>query len=174
MHLPSHLAISWLIGARLDSRRDRVLVAWAGVAPDLDALAALWGEEAYGRWHHVLSHGIVAALLCAGLISFFSHRKLPVFFLALCSFHMHLVCDLLGSGTVWPIVYGFPISSYEFFTPYGWPLASWQNVSITFICFLMIGRIAISKGATFAECFLPLSWDKKIVEALRNRFGPKP
>jgi inner membrane protein len=174
MHLPSHLAISWLIGAKLSTRRDRVLVAWAGVAPDLDALSALWGEEAYGRWHHVLSHGAVSAVLLCGLCSLRAHQKLQVFLLSLVSFHMHLVCDLLGSGTVWPIVYLYPLSSHEFFTPYGWPLASWQNVTITAFAFLLIGRVALKRSATFAECFLPLSWDEKIVKTLQHRFGSKP
>jgi inner membrane protein len=171
MHLPSHLALSWLVGHRLPRRRDRVLVAWAGVYPDLDALTALGGIDLYGQWHHVLTHGAVACAALATLVAVWT-RDARVVALAVVAFHLHLVCDLLGSGQAWPIVYLYPLSGYEYFTPYGWPLASWQNVSITAAALLAIGAVAVRRGVSFAEAFLPGRAADAVVEALRQRFGP--
>lgn len=67
MHVPTHLAISWLIGHSLVERRDRRLVAWSGVAPDLDALSLLAGPAAYSQYHHVLTHGLLAAFVGTAL-----------------------------------------------------------------------------------------------------------
>jgi hypothetical protein len=58
MHPSSHLIVSWLVGQHLAERRDRLLVAYAGAAPDLDGLSLLAGVDAYGQWHHVLTHGL--------------------------------------------------------------------------------------------------------------------
>jgi inner membrane protein len=173
MHLPSHLALSWLLASKLKKRSDRVLVAWAGVLPDLDALAALFGEAAYGRWHHVLTHGVFSATVVAVACAYFAAQKRAVLALSFLAFHLHLICDLLGSGRVWPIVYFYPFSEYEYFSPFGWALASWQNVSITAAAFLAIGWVGVTRGHTFAEAFMPVAWDKKVVEALRQRFGKK-
>jgi len=49
----------------LQELRDRRLVAWAGVAADLDGLSILASPDVYGRWHHVLTHGLFAGLLIA-------------------------------------------------------------------------------------------------------------
>lgn len=61
MHPSSHLIVSWLVGQRLEERRDRLLVAYAGVAPDLDGLSLLAGVDAYGQCHHVLTYGVMGA-----------------------------------------------------------------------------------------------------------------
>ena len=50
MHPSSHLIVSWLVGQHLSERRDHLLVAYAGVAPDLDGLSLLGGVDAYGQW----------------------------------------------------------------------------------------------------------------------------
>ena len=127
MQVPIHLAISWLIGHRLPERRDRRLVTWSGVVPDLDALSLLGGAGAYSEYHHVLTHGVVAAVVVTALSTAFARQRGKVLLLSLLAFHVHLICDLLGSGRDWPIVYFYPFSRHEYFTPYGWPLASPQN-----------------------------------------------
>lgn len=171
MHLPSHLAISWLVGCRLEHRRDRVLVAWAGVAPDLDALTALGGLEFYGRWHHVLTHGLFAALGFAVLIGALGIDKPKVGLLSLVTFHLHLICDLVGSGKAWGIAYLYPITAKELVSPIRWELASWQNVSITAVVLGVIGWVGVTKGRTFAEAWLPQRAELAVVGALRQRFG---
>lgn len=174
MHLPTHLALSWLLGHRLEARRDRVLVAWAGVAPDLDALSALAGIEAYGRWHHVVAHGLVAALVISAVVAACSIQRRQAAVAALLAVHLHLVCDLLGSGRAWSVTYLFPFDAHETFSPYGWPLASWQNVTVTVAALAVIGVIGVRRRRTFAEAFLPARAADAVSEALVQRFGPKP
>ncbi len=171
MHVPTHLALSWLIGHRLRERRDRRLVAWAGIMPDLDALTLLAGPEAFRRYHHILTHGIVTGVIVTVLFTVLARERWKVAGLAFLTFHFHLFCDLLGAGRDWPIVYLYPFSRFEYFTPYGWPLASWQNVTITLVALVAIAWIGIKRGYSFAETFLPASADRTVVEILRRRFG---
>lgn len=119
MHAPVHLALSWLTGHALAERRDRRLVAWSGVVPDLDALSLLGGIAAYSQYHHVLAHGVMAAVAGTAIWTALARRRLQVLVGSLAAFHLHLVCDLLGSGRDGAIVYWFPFSRREFMTPYG-------------------------------------------------------
>ena len=170
MHIPSHLAISWLIAHQLPERRDRCLVAWSGVAPDLDALSLLWGVGAYSEYHHVLTHGVVAAVIGTAIWTAQARQRRKVLVLSLIAFHVHLICDLLGSGRDWPIVYLFPFTRHEFMTPYGWPLASPQNGIVWLAAVAAIVWIGIKHGRTAAETFLPAKVDLAIVETLRKLF----
>jgi membrane-bound metal-dependent hydrolase YbcI (DUF457 family) len=170
MHLPTHLAISWLIGQSLSERRDRRLVTWAGVVPDLDALSLLAGASAFSRFHHSVTHGIVAATVVTVACAAFARSRLRTAAFALVAFHVHLLCDLLGSGVDWSIAYFWPFSSREFVTPYGWPLASWQNALITVVALFCIGWIGVTRGRTFTETFLPAKADQAVVAVLRRRF----
>ena len=170
MHPPVHLAISWLIGHKLAERHDRRLVAWSGVAPDLDGLTIFFGASAYSEYHHVVTHGVVAAIVGTAIWTALARDRRKVFWLSLAAYHVHLVCDLLGSGRDWPIVYWFPFSRREFLTPYGWPLASPQNGIAWLAAMAAIIWIGIKYGRTFAETFLPARADAAIVKALRNTF----
>lgn len=172
MHVPTHLAISWLVGHRLRERRDRRLVAWAGVVPDLDALSLLAGAQSFSKYHHNITHGIVGAVVTTILFTAFARDKLKVALLALATYHLHLVCDLIGAGRDWPIVYLAPFNNYEYFSPYGWPLASWQNATITVVALALIAWIGITRGYTFVETFAPARADAAVVEVLRRRFAP--
>ncbi len=171
MHVHTHLVLSWLIGHRLRERRDRRLVAWAGVAPDLDLLSFLAGPEGYRRYHHVLTHGLLTGVIVTVLFTVAARERWKVAVLAFLAFHFHLVCDLLGAGRDWPIVYLYPFSRYEYFTPYGWPLASWQNATITVAALVAIAWIGIRRGYTFVETLIPAKADSAVVEVLRRRFG---
>ena len=146
-------------------------MAWAGVLPDLDALTVVKGFDDYSYYHHVLTHGIVAALAITALATAAARERWRVLALSLIAIHFHLVCDLLGSGADWPIVYGFPFSRHEYFTPYGWPLASWQNLVIGLAALGAVGWIGLKCGYTFAETFLPAKADAAIVEVLRRWSG---
>lgn len=163
--------ISWLIGSSLPERRDRRLVAWAGVAPDLDGLTVLAGIESYGRWHHLLTHGLVTAIVVTALWASLARDRLKVAGLALLTFHIHLVCDLLGSGVQWPLTYFWPFSAYQLFTPFGWELDSWQNWVVAVMALLACARIGVVYGRTFGETFLPAKLDALVAETLRRRFG---
>ncbi len=171
MHLPSHLVLSWLVGHRLPERGDRLLIAWAGIAPDLDGLTLVFGEVAYGRWHHTLTHGLVAALAVTAIAGYLARQRLATALLALAAFHLHLVCDLLGSGPQWGFLYLYPFSELEISFRSGWTLVSWQNVAITALGLGACFYTALRHGRTFAEAWLPRRVDAAVVEALRRRFG---
>jgi inner membrane protein len=173
MQVPIHLAISWLVGHRLPERRDRRLVTWAGVAPDLDAVSLLFGAGAYSEYHHVLTHGIVAAVVGTAIWTACAKQRLKVLALSLAAFHLHLVCDLLGSGRDWAIVYFWPFSRKEYLTPYGWPLASPQNALVWLAAMALTIWVALRLGRTFAEAFLPARADAAVVAVLRRWFSRK-
>jgi hypothetical protein len=146
-------------------------VAWAGVAPDLDGVSAVFGADVYGRYHHVLTHGIVAALAVSVLVAFLARQRLKTALFAFVAFHVHLGCDLLGSGTGWSLTYLFPFSRWDLYTPYGWQLASWQNAVITLAALLFCCYVGVRYGYTVAEAILPKAWDLAVVRALRQRFA---
>lgn len=171
MHIPTHLMLSWVVGHRLEARRDRRLVAWAGVASDLDGLTILAGMDAYGRWHHVLTHGLLAGVVISLLCSRWAKDRVKVWWLALTAFHLHLVCDLFGSGADWPIQYFWPISSAFYGNPYGWELDAWQNWIAALGLMLICGHLAIRSGHSVAETVLPAVGDQAVVAALRQRFA---
>ncbi len=179
MHAPIHLAISWLVGHRLPERRDRRLVTWAGVVPDLDGVSLLFGVEAYSKYHHTVSHGLIAAVVVAGTFGFLSGDRWKTMLLSLAAFHIHLICDLVGSGAQgepWPIVYLWPFSSRDIFFTHGWDLASPQNAVVWLVCIALTIRIALTRGRTFAEAFLPAKADAAVVATLRKiakRFRPQ-
>ena len=171
MQVPIHLAISWMIGHRLPERRDRRLVTWSGVAPDLDALSLMGGAGAYSEYHHILTHGVVAAVVGTIIWTACARQRRKVFVLSLLAFHVHLLCDWLGSGRDWPILYFYPFSWHEYFTPYGWPLASPQNAVIWLMAVALAIWIGIRQGRTFGEAFLPARGDAAVVKALRDLAG---
>lgn len=170
MHAPVHLALSWLTGHALAERRDRRLVAWSGVVADLDALSLLGGVAAYSQYHHVLTHGVVAAVVGTAIWTAFARQRLRVLIGSLAAFHLHLICDLLGSGRDWPIVYWFPFSRREFMTPYGWPLASPQNGLVWLAAVGLTIYLGVKRGRTFGETFLPARADAAVAAILRKLF----
>src|SRR5438132_1297494 len=119
----THFLASWIIAAKTtDNPRDARLVTLAGVIPDVDGLGlvgdiALGHKEMYlyQQYHHVLTHGLPAALAFSVLFACFGKSRWRVFFLSLLTFHLHLLCDLAGSrgptpDDLWPIFYFGPIS----------------------------------------------------------------
>jgi hypothetical protein len=165
-----HAELAWLGAQKLDTRRDRWLVVLGGVLPDLDGLTILAGEDLYGQWHHVLTHGFVSALVISGVLAAFAKRRLAVFGLALAAFHLHLLCDLLGSGPGWPLFYFWPFSREQWFWSGQWDLASWQNSLIGLGATLAVLACAKPFGRTMVELF-SLKADAQVVAAIRKRFS---
>jgi len=124
MHLQTHLLASWAIGSGLTERRDRRLVAWAGVLPDLDALSLALGRNAYERWHHVLTHNLLSALVVSACAMLVARQKVATTMLALAAFHVHLLLDVAGSGPEWTIAYFYPFAPVELGVSWAWPLTS--------------------------------------------------
>ncbi len=122
----THLLASWIIAAKTTTNpRDCRLVTLAGILPDADGLGLivdllsgrLGGRETYlyERYHHYLLHGALGGILIAALVACFAHQRGRVALLALLVFHLHLLCDFVGSRgpaptDLWPIFYLGPFT----------------------------------------------------------------
>ena len=187
----THLCASWIIGVKTtDNTRDCRLVALAGVAPDLDGLglavdltARAFGHQTFlwERFHHVLLHGVFGAVLVAGILALCAKNKLQIAVMALITFHLHLVCDFLGSrgpsaNDLWPILYLAPFfQEPAWIWSAQWRLDGWQNKVLTFGLLLWIFQIAISKGTSVVSVFSQKA-DAVFVQVVRGwwaRFSRK-
>lgn len=183
----THGLLSWLVANAIPDlgRRERALVSAAGVIPDLDGIGMIpelltrgtghpvfWGSD----YHHVLAHNVLGALVATALAAVLARRRRGlVAGLAVATFHLHLLCDIVGSrgpdGYQWPIPYGMPFTDSLQITWSGqWPLDGWPNFVIT------IGALAATFTLAVKRGFSPLEMcssraDRALVETLRNRFG---
>ena len=166
----THLVGSWLVAvATTNNPRDRKLVTWAGVFPDADSLGAV--ADVVGSWisakectfyyyqtyHHLLLHGWPGAIGVSILLTLLARQKWRVLLLCLFTFHLHLLCDLVGSrgptiGDLWPICYSEPIFRHPiWFWKHQWKLDGWQNQTVFIAIFLTSLWVAIRKGFSFIE-----------------------
>lgn len=156
----THFPVSWSVAesSKLDSR-DKALVTWVGLSPDLDGLGVIadigarffCGTELglYEHYHHMLFHGLFGAMLIPAIASLAAHRRFPTLALCFIAFHIHLFCDLVGSrglgaDEIWPIPYLSPFSSALTFSwPGQWPINAWPNFALTLIliCFVFIRAV---------------------------------
>ena len=168
----AHFIGSWLVGvAMADNPRDRRLITLAGMLPDVDGLgmvadvarAAISGQELnfeyYHRFHHLWCHGWPAALVFTGVLVGFARKRWRVAAGCLIAFHLHLLCDLLGSrgpstADLWPICYSEPLFRHPiWFLKSQWRLDGWQN-AVIFLGLLGLALwVTISRGVSFAEMF---------------------
>lgn len=126
--------------------------------------------EAYGRWHHLLFHGALGAAVTAAACAAFARRRTAVAALAVVAFHLHLVCDLAGSGPGWPIFYFWPFDRAEWMWSGQWDLASWQNSAIGLGATLLCLLSALAVRRTAVELF-SLRADAAVTAAVRRRFS---
>ena len=186
------------------TRREKALVVAAAVAPDLDGLGIvpelltrntshplLW----FSQYHHSL-HTLAFALVCtlaayiiAGPMVGFTlgpviqGRHLPTHpwltaFLVFLSFHLHLLCDLLGArgpdGDQWPIPYLKPFSNSIQLTWHGqWALNAWQNFVITGLLLGLTLWVAWKFETSPVELISGPA-NQAFVRALRQRFSSTP
>ncbi len=165
-----HGELSWLLACPLSSRRDRGLVTLVGLLPDVDGLTLLGGVDAYGTYHHVLTHGLLAAGVAVAGAALLAEDRLRVALGAAMAFHLHLVCDLAGSGPGWPILYFWPASHHEWMWSWQWDLGSWQNVLIGLATTVACLWVGLRAGRTPLE-LLSRRADGLVVAALVRRFG---
>jgi LexA-binding, inner membrane-associated putative hydrolase len=183
------------------ARREKALVVAAAVVPDLDGAGIipelltrnsshplLW----FSQYHHSL-HTLAFALVCtftayliAGPFANFTFgpmiqgRRLPTHprltaLLVFLSFHLHLLCDLVGArgpdGYQWPIPYLRPFSSAWQLTWHGqWALNGWQNFVLTTVLLGATFWIAWKYGSSPLE-LVSGKVNRAFVQALRMR-GP--
>jgi len=147
----THLLASWVVAAKTTTNpRDCRLVTLAGVLPDADGLGFFVDMvrnsikntddfHLYQNFHHWYLHGIFGALVVSGILTAFGSQRWRVFLLCLLTFHLHLLCDLLGSrgptpGDLWPIYYFGPLTQrWVIFWHHQWRLDGWQNMLITVV-----------------------------------------
>jgi inner membrane protein len=179
----THFLTGWVLANCADlNRKDRALVTFACVIPDVDGLGIipemltrnsahplLW----FTLYHHSL-HNLAFAIVVAVLAFVIATRKWATGMLALLSFHLHLFEDVLGSrgpdGYQWPIPYLQPFSSSLQFVWHGqWGLNSWPNVAITMALLFVTLWLAWQRGFSPVE-MISARGDALLVVALRQRF----
>ncbi|MDR3460121.1 MAG: metal-dependent hydrolase [Verrucomicrobiae bacterium] len=184
----AHLVGSWLVAvATTTNPRDRKLVTLAGVLPDADGLgavvdvvgSAISGKENsfhyYQQYHHILLHGWPGAIAVSVVLMFFARQHWRVFLLCLLTFHLHLLCDLVGSrgpdyGDFWPICYSEPLFRHPiWFWKHQWRLDGWQNLTLFALWLAAALWLAVKRGHSFVE-MLGERADKIFVQALRKWF----
>jgi inner membrane protein len=181
----THFLSGWLVAhsASLD-RRDRAIVTFAAVIPDLDGFGLpveiltrnsshplTWWSD----FHHVLGHNIGFALLVTALAAACAKRRALTTFLVFGAFHLHLFCDLIGAkgpdGHQWPIPYLLPFSpAWQWAWDGQWALNAWPNFVVTLMFLAATLYLAWQKGYSPLE-IASTRIDAQVVHALRARFG---
>jgi hypothetical protein len=178
----AHLLASWFVATRAELPvRERRLVTLAGVLPNLDGLGVVADVLSHGRtawyetYHHQVGHTLLAGLLLAlgcGLLA--RTRKGAVALLAFATFHLHLLCDLVGSrgpdGYRWPIPYLAPFTRAWQATWQGqWFLNGWQNLSILGLLLGWSFAYAARRRHSFIEV-ISARLDRAIFQAVAARW----
>jgi inner membrane protein len=144
----THLLASWIIAAKTtDNARDCRLVALAGILPDADGLGLIADivsqvagskeTHLYAYYHHYLLHGALGGMLIAAVAACFARHRWRVALLALLVFHLHLLCDFIGSRgpapeDLWPIFYFGPFDKDPMWVWKGqWRPDGWFNRYLT-------------------------------------------
>ncbi|MFA5504486.1 MAG: metal-dependent hydrolase [Vulcanimicrobiota bacterium] len=186
----THFLASWVIADTvLEDDRDKMLVACAGILPDLDSLGvvcdfaspALGGPETtlYADYHHFLFHGLAGITVLSALLAWKAVKKGKVFWWSMLVAHLHCLCDFVGSrgrtdtiDDLWPIYYFGPFSREvgNLLWEGQWKLNGWQNVSFT------VGLLVWVFYAAWKYDRSPLRPISKkahrgFVDTLRARFG---
>jgi len=166
----THLFASWLVAAKTTRNlRDCRLVTLAGILPDADGLGLVvdWITNArggvqtalYPEYHHFLLHGAFGAALIAATMAAFAQDRWRVAWLALITFHLHLVCDLVGSRgpspqDLWPIFYFGPFTHKPMLLWRGqWRLDGWQNRYFSSVIFLWALWLGAKRRDSFVGVF---------------------
>jgi len=180
----THFLSGWVVAnATALDRRERIAVTVASVAPDIDGLGLvpelitrnsahplLWFSE----YHHAL-HTLWFAVVVSALTASVATRRWKAAGLAFLAFHLHLLCDLVGSrgpdGYTWPIPYLRPFSDRWQWNWQGqWALNSWENLTITLVLLAITLAIIQRYGRSPVELFSSRA-DRIVVAAIRYRLS---
>lgn len=180
----THLLASWIVAVKTTKNpRDCRIATLAGLLPDADGLGlvvdiatSLAGgkpTQYYARYHHYWLHGALGAVVIALGLACFARQKGRVFLVALLLFHLHLLCDLLGSRgpspeDLWPIFYFGPFDKDPMWLWRGqWRLDGWQNQIISVCCLFGALALAVRKGHSVVGVF-SRRLDAKFLPGLRS------
>ncbi|MGD8258154.1 MAG: metal-dependent hydrolase [Desulfobacterales bacterium] len=181
----THLLTSWIVAntANLGSR-DRILVTLAGVGLDIDALGVIVEVATentatplywWSKYHHILCHNIGFGIFLLLIVALLAVRRWMTVFLSLMAFHIHMLCDLVGSrgpdGYQWPIPYLLPFSKRWQLTWDGqWTLNAWPNILFTGVLLGVTLYLAWRRGFSPLE-MISKKADAAFVSTLRRKFG---
>jgi hypothetical protein len=132
-----------------------------------------------GTYHHILGHNIAFGMLLGAATCALGERRASAAVLALVSFHLHLLGDIVGArgpdGEQWPIPYLLPFSdSWQLIWSGQWELNAWPNFAITVLLLSVAFFLAWRRGYSPLELISSRA-DRAFVGAVRNRFGsPRP
>lgn len=180
----THFFLGWLIANVTPlNRRERALVVFASVAPDLDG-AGLIVEQAtrnsenpllwWSKYHHVLAHNVLFGVFLFALTFALARKRWTTAALAFFAFHLHLFCDIIGArgpdGHQWPIPYLLPFSdAWQLTWSRQWALNAWPNFVITGAAIAATLYLAWLRGYSPVGIFSTRA-DRAFVATLRNRF----
>jgi len=137
----------------------------AASLPDLDGFTYFGSDNAYGEYHHKLSHNLMVSILVTVVLAVFSSHRVKAGLIYFLLFHCHLVMDYFGSGPGWGIYYFWPFSSWIIDNPHAWEFVSWQNITAYLVCLAWTLAIVKWQGRTPVEYVLPRI-DAQVVELL--------
>lgn len=180
----THFLVGWMVAnvPRGIGRRERAAIALAGVAPDIDGLGAIVEVATrhsahpltwFSDYHHILHNLLFALVVAAVALAVARRQRWLTAALALLSFHLHLLGDIVGArgpdGYGWPVPYLLPFSHWSWTWPGQWPLNGWQNLALTGVCLVLTFYLAWRRGYSPLEIVSPRA-DRALVAALRARF----
>src|ERR1041384_4191887 len=159
----THLLMSWLVAAKTTTNpRDCRLATLAGLLPDADGLGLivdvandLLGRRPthyYAQFHHYWLHGLFGAALITLTLTLFARQRGRVALVALVLFHLHVLCDFVGSRgpspeDLWPIFYFGPFDKDPMWIWKGqWALDGWQNQVISVALLFVALAVAVREG----------------------------
>lgn len=189
----THFLVGWTLAEAVPNTtpKERALVALAGVIPDLDGVGAVVDKityftsetptELFATYHHDL-HTLPFAVVCSALALLALGkgptliRRLATAALVFVSFHLHVLCDVLGSrgpdGHPWPIHYLKPLPvELELVWSGQWELNAWPNFLLTGVLLVLTFVLAIRRGYSPLQVFSDRA-DGAFVRTLRARFAP--
>jgi membrane-bound metal-dependent hydrolase YbcI (DUF457 family) len=167
---PSHLMLSWYFAesAGVASARDRRIIAWSGLAPDVEVLAYAGAIVWYGFdkdrafenvWqvvHRHYTHGIAFVLL-TGIVAWWlaspGPSRMRVALFSMLASVIHNFCDVVGGGAAWPIFPLWPFSDFKWSAAWSWAIGDWPNLAILFGCLAGMFAYARFAGRSPMECF---------------------
>ena len=122
MDITSHALSGMLLGFVVEPQppakermwRWPLLGALAASLPDVDAVTALGGPDAFKRFHQLYTHNVIAFALApvcvAAIVARLSRREdfARLWLLFQCGFALHLLGDLIAQ---WPLKFLYPFST---------------------------------------------------------------
>lgn len=173
VHFEAHAGVGWVVG-NLPPSSDRRLRNWcltAAVIPDIDAVAYLFGPQAYGKYHHTFGHNVFLGVALAGLAAWHYRdrpRRNALFaaaLVALC-FFSHLLADAKLSAYEVYLFWPFSRQGFEFVPNLG--LAAPINTYLVYASFAAVFLIALWKHVTPIDVFSP-RLDRLVLTPLRSK-----